>query len=217
MLASGRRVPASGKPELASGKPEQAFWKLMLANGQLEQAFERPELASKGPMLASNWPMLVSNWPVLASGRPLPASGKPELASGKPEQAFWKLMLAHGQLKQALDRPEPASWGVTGGGGQKDGRTHVRIDAQIPPVFYRTSSPFGAAAQKGEKISNLRRGNVTKYGVVQSKRRVSPTSPCGRVRTYVKEVENCDQMPFTPSKSDEAQSCTKFVFIKNCT
>ena len=64
-----------------------------------------------------------------------------------------------------------------------------------------------------KKISNLRRGIVTKYGVVQSKRRVSPTSPCRRVRTYVKEVEKCDQMPFTLSKSDIAQSCTQFFFI----
>ena len=45
--------------------------------------------------------------------------------------------------------------------------------------------------KKEKKISNLRRGIVTKYGVVQSKRRVSPTPPCGRVRTYVKEVKKC--------------------------
>ena len=53
--------------------------------------------------------------------------------------------------------------------------------------------------KKGKKLSNLRRGIVPKYGVVQRKRRGSPTSPCGRVRTYVKEVEKCDLMPFADS------------------
>ena len=33
--------------------------------------------------------------------------------------------------------------------GWMDGRTDGWTDGQIPPVFYRTSSPVGAAAQKG--------------------------------------------------------------------
>ena len=36
-------------------------------------------------------------------------------------------------------------------GGRKDRWT----DAQIPPVFYRTLSPFGAVAQKGKRIACL--------------------------------------------------------------
>ena len=58
-----------------------------------------------------------------------PASERPGLASERSGPAS--------------ERPGPASEGPQGGG--TDGRT----DAQIPPVFYRTSSPLvpsGAAA-----------------------------------------------------------------------
>ena len=68
-----------------------------------------------------------------------------------------------------------------------------------------------------KKISNFRHGDFLKIGALQSKRRVSPTSPCGRVRTYVREVKKCYQMAFTPSKSDKAQQCAKFSYIYNYT
>ena len=35
--------------------------------------------------------------------------------------------------------------------GQTDGRMDGRTDGQIPPVFYRTLVPFGAAALKAQQ------------------------------------------------------------------
>ena len=64
--------------------------------------------------------------------KPDQAPESPEVAPESPELAPWQ--------------PQPASGRPQGGtAGQMDRRTYV----QIPPVFYRTLSPFGAKAQKG--------------------------------------------------------------------
>ena len=65
-----------------------------------------------------------------------------------------------------LDLPEAglglprAGWGLPeAGGGGTDGRTYVRMyvrtDVQIPPVFYRTSSPLGPLPKKPKKTAIL--------------------------------------------------------------
>ena len=40
-----------------------------------------------------------------------------------------------------------------GGDGRTDVRTYVRTDGQIPPVFYRTSSPSGPLPKKEQTTS----------------------------------------------------------------
>ena len=69
------------------------------------------------------------------------------------------------------------------------------------------------SVKKHEKISNFRHGTVIKYGVVLSKRWVSPTSSCGRALTYVKEVKKFDLMPFVFALFDKAHQSAKFLFI----
>ena len=55
-----------------------------------------------------------------------------------------------------------------------------------------------------KKISFSRRA-FDKNGVLQGNSMVTHSSWCRRACTYVKEVEKCDQKPFTASKSDKAQ------------
>ena len=69
-------------------------------------------------------------------------------------QASQRLAQASQRLAQASLRLAQASLRlVQGGDGHTYGRTDVRTDVQIPPVFYKTSSPFGAEAQKGPLIT----------------------------------------------------------------
>ena len=101
--------------------------------------------------------MPLSGWPVSLRGQPRPLRGskKPGLGSERP----WP---GSERAGPASERPEPASEGhgpapkrpglaSEGPMGGMDGRTDVRTDVQIPPVFYRTLSapvPSEAAAQK---------------------------------------------------------------------
>ena len=50
----------------------------------------------------------------------------------------------------ALQRRQIPENGV-GGDGRTDVRTYGRTDGQIPPVFYRTSSPSGPLPKKEKK------------------------------------------------------------------
>ena len=57
---------------------------------------------------------------------------------------IWAIQFGFGPQRRRS--PEGGAGGGTDGwtDGQTDGRTYVRMDGQILPVFYRTSSPFGA-------------------------------------------------------------------------
>ena len=71
--------------------------------------------------------------------KPDQAPESPEVAPDCPELAPWQ--------------PQPASGRPQGGtAGQMDRRTYV----QIPPVFYRTSSPSGVEVQNG-KVEEVER------------------------------------------------------------
>ena len=60
---------------------------------------------------------------------------------------IWTILLGFGPYSLDLGpKGDEAEGGV--GGGRTDGRTDVRTDGQIPPVFYRTSSPSGPLPKK---------------------------------------------------------------------
>ena len=68
----------------------------------------------------------------------------------------------------ASGRPQPASGRpLRSQGGGTYGRMYVRMEVQIPPVFYRTSSPpvpSGAAAQKATHIHEDDENSISKTG-----------------------------------------------------
>ena len=57
----------------------------------------------------------------------------------------WILAIQLGFGPQRRQSPEG---GAEGGDGRTDVRTYGRTDGQIPPVFYRTSSPSGPLPKK---------------------------------------------------------------------
>ena len=81
--------------------------------------------------------------------------GLPDAGLGLTETRLGLLETGLGLLETSLGLPEAglglpeAGLGLpgAGGGGRTDVRTYVRMyvrtDVQIPPVFYRTSSPLG--------------------------------------------------------------------------
>ena len=73
---------------------------------------------------------------------------RPEIAFERSDQASESPELAPWKPKRASERLQTRA---RGGDGGTDGRTYV----QIPPVFYRTSSPFGAEAQKGNGMRSF--------------------------------------------------------------
>ena len=60
-----------------------------------------------------------------------------------------------------------------------------------------------------EKIKNFGQSDFDKNGTFQSNSRVTHCLGGGLVFTYIKEGEKCDLMPFSASKSDNAQPCKK--------
>ena len=55
---------------------------------------------------------------------------------------IWAILLGFGPYSLDLGPKGDEALRV-GQGGRTDGRTYGRTDGQIPPVFYRTSSPSG--------------------------------------------------------------------------
>ena len=53
------------------------------------------------------------------------------------------------------NRPQRRQSPEDGAGGRTDGRTYVHTDEQIPPVFYRTSSPSRPLPKKGSLYIQL--------------------------------------------------------------
>ena len=99
---------------------EPICWLLRVASGRLFQ----PSQASSGlPDADSGLQGAGSALPEAGSGLPEASSCLPEASSCLPEAA------------QAAKRLAQALGGMYG-----------RTDVQIPPVFYRTSSPFGTEA-----------------------------------------------------------------------
>ena len=79
-------------------------------------------------------------WPkfIIITFEPVPV--RPEPAPERPEMIA--LLEAQASLREAFGQR---------GDGWMDGQT----DIQIPPVFNRTSSPFGDEAQKGLKMTKI--------------------------------------------------------------
>ena len=61
-------------------------------------------------------------------------------------------------LSQPLGSLSQPLRSLRGGTDGRDGRTDGRTDVQIPPVFYRTSSPPGPLPKKEEDIDRKRGG-----------------------------------------------------------
>ena len=56
---------------------------------------------------------------------------------------IWTILLGFGPYSLDLGPKGDEAEGGVGGDGRTDVRTYGRTDGQIPPVFYRTSSPSG--------------------------------------------------------------------------
>ena len=76
-----------------------------------------------------------------------------------------------------------------GADGRTDVRMHVRTDGQIPPVFYRTSSPSGPLPKKGGGREDVKEEEGKRKSKVTKEERERERKKEGRQRVNAGRAE----------------------------